>query len=128
LQHVLAAERVSRGWPRLLLRFDELIGDPETSLQRCLHLLASPSEGSELHREAADFVLPQLHRQRRQDLEGEFRQRLQGIASVRDLALAVHQWLCQEDVNSPATAGRLDALEARWQILSEGSQTLAAGI
>jgi hypothetical protein len=73
-------------------------------------------------------VLPQLHRQRRQDLEGEFRQRLQGIASVRDLALAVHQWLCQEDVNSPATAGRLDALEARWQILSEGSQTLAAGI
>jgi len=128
LHHVLAAERISRGWPRLLLRFDELIGDPDASLQRCLQLLARPSEGADLNRAAADFVLPQLHRQRRQDLEGEFRQRLQGIASVRDLALAVHQRLTQEDLNGPATAGRLDALDARWQMLSEGSQAVAAGI
>jgi hypothetical protein len=64
LHHVLAAERVSRGWPRLLLRFDELIGDPDASLQRCLQLLARPSEGADLNRAAADFVLPQLHRQR----------------------------------------------------------------
>lgn len=127
LEHVLAAERLSRGWPRLLLRFDALIADPETSLQRCLQLLARPSEGTDLNREAADFVLPQLHRQRRQDLEGEFRQRLQGIATVRDLALAVHQWLSQEDVNAPGTAAHLDALEARWRLLDDRTQALATG-
>lgn len=127
LQHVLAAERVSRGWPRLLLRFEELIGDPDGSLDRCLQLLARPSEGALLNRDAGDFVLPQLHRQRRQELQGEFRERLRGIATLRDLALAVDQWLTQEDLNAPATAGRLDAMEARWQLLSEGSQALAAG-
>jgi hypothetical protein len=124
---VLAAERVSRGWPRLLLRFEELIGDPDGSLDRCLQLLTRRSEGAELNREASDFVLPQLHRQRRQDLQGEFRERLRGIASLRDLALAVDQWLTQEDLNAPATAGRLDAMEARWQLLGGGSQAWAAG-
>ena len=83
---------------------------------------------SPLHDRSSPLRLPQLHRQRRQDLEGEFRQRLQGIASVRDLALAVNQRLTQEDLNGPATAGRLDALDARWQMLSEGSQAVAAGI
>lgn len=127
LEHVLAAERVSRGWPRLLLRFDALINDPDDSLERCLRLLARPSEGEGLNRGASDFVLPQLHRQRHQELEGEFQQRLRGIATVRDLALAVHQWLAHEDLNAPATAARLDALEARWRLLSGGSQAAAAG-
>lgn len=127
LEHVLAAERVSRGWPRLLLTFDALINDPEASLKRCLQLLARPSEGSGLNHGASDFVLPQLHRQRRQELEGAFRQRLQRIATVRDLAMAVHQWLSQEDLNAPATAARLDALEARWRSLGGGSQAGAAG-
>ncbi|MFM7266432.1 MAG: hypothetical protein ACKOZW_12755, partial [Cyanobium sp.] len=104
-----------------------LIDDPDASLKRCLQLLARPSEGDGLNREASDFVLPQLHRQRRQELEGEFQERLRGIATVRDLALAVHQWLAQEDLNTPATAARLDALEARWRLLSDGAQAAATG-
>lgn len=117
LEHVLAAERLSRGWPRLMLPFEALIQQPEASLKRCLRLLAREGESAALNQGASDFVLADLHRQRREQLEGTVHSDLLSIASARDLAMAVHQLLASSDINSPTTAARLDALGARWQLL-----------
>lgn len=126
LEHVLAAERISRGWPRVMVRFDALIQQPEASLNRCLRLLARQGESAALNRAASDFVLADLHRQRRAQLEGSLLRELHSIASARDLALAVHQLLAQGDLNSASTAASLDALGARWQLLRAPSRTTPA--
>jgi hypothetical protein len=126
LEHVLAAERISRGWPRVIVPFDALIQQPEASLNRCLRLLARKGESAALNRAAGDFVLADLHRQRRAQLEGSVHQELLSIASARDLALAIHELLASGDINTATTAARLDALGARWQLLRAPTRTTLA--
>jgi hypothetical protein len=127
LEHVLAAERISRGWPRMLLPFEALIQQPQASLKRCLRLLAREGEAATLNQAASDFVLADLHRQRRQELGESLHQELNSIASARDLALAVHQVLANNDLNAATTAAALDALGARWQLLRAPAQATAGG-
>jgi hypothetical protein len=123
LEHVLAAERISRGWPRVMVPFDALIQQPEASLNRCLSLLARKGESAALNRAASHFVLADLHRQRRTELEESVHRELHSIASARDLALAVHQCLASGDLNCATTAASLDALAARWQLLRAPTRT-----
>jgi hypothetical protein len=121
LQHVLAAERSSRGWPRLLLDFHDLIHQPKASLNRCLALLEREQNETALAQEASSFVHQDLHRQRREELEEELLCSTRSNVSVRELALGVYALLRKGELDSQATATALDTLTGHWRLLSEST-------
>jgi hypothetical protein len=69
LHYVLSAERMSRGWPRLMLHFESLIHDPHQNLERCLALLAA-EQNTAAFEPANSFIDPELQHQHRQAAPG----------------------------------------------------------
>ena len=119
LQHVLSAERISRGWPRLMVHFDSLIHNPHQNLERCLKLLVAEQNTAALESQISNFIDPELHHQRREELESEICNDTRDLASARELVLNAYSLLRDGDLNSPATATALDSLNATWRLLSE---------
>jgi hypothetical protein len=119
LQHVLSAERISRGWPRLMVNFDSLIHNPHQNLERCLKLLEAEQNTAALESQISNFIDPELHHQRREELESEICNDTRDLASARELVLNAYSLLRDGDLNSPATATALDSLNATWRLLSE---------
>jgi len=123
LHYVLSAERMSRGWPRLMLHFDSLIHDPHQNLERCLALLAAEQNTAAFEPQANSFIDPELQHQHREELEREMCNSTRALASTRELTLKVYALLQQVDLNASATASALDSLNATWRLLSEITST-----
>jgi hypothetical protein len=122
LHYVLSAERMSRGWPRLMLHFDSLIHDPHQNLERCLALLAA-EQNTAAFEPANSFIDPELQHQHREELEREMCISTRALASTRELALKVFAFLQQVDLKASATTSALDSLNATWRLLSEITST-----
>ena len=118
LHHVFAAELFSRGHPRLVLGFDQLIHDPRRSLERCLQLLGDP-KGNEPNLDASEFVCEELHRQRREELQPELRDAFVASTSVRELALQVFDVLQSPQLTGAQMVSKLDDLAFQWRLLPE---------
>jgi len=119
LQHVFAAEHISRGWPRLMVHFDALIQEPQQNLQRCLALLEAGKDEAAFEQQSCTFVDSELHRQRREELEGDLCNDTRNFASTSELALRVYDLLREGDLNTAATSTALDSLNATWRLLPE---------
>lgn len=119
LQYVLTAERMSRGWPRLMLHFDALIHDPQQNLQRCLALLEPEQNSAAFEPQASIFIAPELHHQRREELEDDLHNDTRTFSSTCELALRVYDLLRKGDLNATTTSTALDSLNATWRLLPE---------
>lgn len=123
LHYVLSAERISRGWPRLMLHFDSLIHDPHHNLESCFALLAAEQNRAAFEPQANSFIDPELQHQHREELDRDMCNSTRSLASTRELALKVYALLQQVDLNASATASALDSLNATWRLLSEITST-----
>jgi hypothetical protein len=118
LQHIFAAERSSRGFPRLHVTYEELLQNPQQCLQNCRRLLLSDGESS-VQKSGADFITTELHRQQRVDWEKEMIHHTNDIKSTREIALALFRLLGEADVNMTQTITKIDILFSHWQLLSD---------
>lgn len=118
LHHVLAAEYVSRGYPRLVIHHDELLRHPEQCLERCQALIGRTIQETDAQ-EGISFVTTELYHQRRVDVDTKIRQRTHRLASARELAIAIFCLLRDDDLHAPSTVAQLDSLAAQWRLLPE---------
>ena len=105
VSHVLEAERWSRGLPRQIIAFEDLLQHPESVLVQCRHRLGHgtvPDKG-----QASSFIDPSLRRQRarthQEALDAEQRDWL-------DAALRIHSRLLQVDADDQQLPRDLDGL------------------
>ena len=105
VSHVLEAERWSRGLPRQIIAFEDLLQHPESVLVQCRHRLGHgtvPDKG-----QASSFIDPSLRRQRarthQEALDAEQRDWL-------DAALRIHSRLLQADADDQQLPRDLDGL------------------
>lgn len=116
LHYVLEAENISRGYPRLLMSFVDLINSPEQCLARCKALVSHLDPDSDRHT-GCQHVTPDLHRQHRSELHGKLNQITAQYSGARDLALATYDLLCKSDINALKTIEQLDHIRSLWRLL-----------
>jgi hypothetical protein len=118
LYYIFAAELFSRGHPRLILNFDEIIHNPRLALERCLQLLPiAECDWPDL--QASQFVSEDLYRQRRENFKPELVDSLAAVTSVREMALQVYDVFQSPHLTLEQMKGRLDSLAFHWRLLPE---------
>lgn len=118
LHYVFGAESISRGHPRLVINYQDLLRNPEECLDRCRQLIGSQGTTSDPSAGIA-FVTPELYLQRRSEWANTIRLDSRTSASTLDLAMAVFTLLQKPDLNQPEILAQLDSLLAHWQLLPE---------
>ena len=121
LGHVLQAERHSRGLNRLIVGHQQLLADPEAVLHRCYETLEQAGGVDALKpvykMAAANFIDPQLHRQRAgAGLSGWVLE--EQPDSFYSLALRVYTVMVETQVSEQAREATMDQLWGQWTTLS----------
>jgi len=94
MAHVIQAERWTRGLPRLIIGFQDLMQRPDSVLARCRLLLHQDGDSRDLAEEASGFIDPSLRRQRGVELQDQMSSEEQVLlARAKDLyqTLVSHQ-------------------------------------
>ena len=122
LGHVLHAERNSRALQRLIVDYQQLLGDPQAVLASAGRVLELAGDGLPLPQtwsieEASGFIDPQLQRQRAgEDVPSWV---LDEQAEVwYDLALGVHAVMVDPQLSEPQRSAALDQYWQQWTTLA----------
>jgi hypothetical protein len=118
LQHIFEAEKLSRGYPRLSIGYEDLLENPDQQLENCRNLADSDADSSAISL-GTSFITSELHRQHRKEWEEEFLRNTNGISSAREIAIAIFDLLSFADINSSSTISKIDIHYAHWRLLPD---------
>lgn len=122
LAHVLAAERYSRGYERLIVDYEQLLEQPHSVLQGCERILKQADSTwrrpAEWTADATRFVNPELRHQRA-ETTSEIPPWADSAADAAWLELAqrVHSLMVQPGVGESERNDAMDALWQEWESL-----------
>ena len=120
IHHLLEAERISRGFPRIVIGYEALLENPNRCLESCQRLADSYVENAD-QSQVNEFITSELHRQHRADWEKELLQMTDKISSFREIAAAIFSLLNSSHINNPSTLRKMDILYAHWRLLTARS-------
>jgi hypothetical protein len=115
LNHVFSSERVSRGYPRLIVRFDKILSNPQEVLECCKTVLKSANIDFRL--DDSPIIDKSLRHQHIESVRTDVERTTVMIETEREIASKLFDLLAYSDKANPLDLTVVDDLYGLWQTL-----------
>jgi hypothetical protein len=115
LMHVFASERISRGYPRYIVSFENILMNPEEVIKRCRSVTAQTREEPAM--EYPIILEKSLRHQVMESVRADIEDATVRIGTERQIALQLFDLLASSNESEPLITATADDLYCLWQTL-----------